>query len=543
MNIPLDLARIAEIGKRFKELEKAKEFENDLGSFLRAGWKYIDPAPYVHGWHMDAIAEHLMAVTTGHIRRLVINVPPRSSKSSLVSVAWPAWTWIQSEYGPLSGPHVQFLFSSYAQTLSIRDAVKSRRLIESHWYQKQWKDRFKLTSDQNTKIRFENDQGGYRLSTSVGGTLTGDGGSIICCDDPHNAVEMESELIRKNTLEWWDESLSTRLNDPATGAYVVIMQRLHEEDLTGHIMSRESENWTWLMLPMKHETERHCTTYIEGKEFWTDPRVLDGELLCEKRFGANEVADLERRLGPYAAASQLQQSPAPRGGGIIKREFWKLWDEEKFPPFQFLIASLDTAYTAKQENDASALTIWGVFHDEAGNPKIMLIFAWEEHLEFNDLVNRVIDTCTVDGRKKSANGEEIIHPRFPVDRVVIEAKASGHSLAQEMHRLFSQTGQFGIDMVGQGIGKWTPDKVARVHSIQHLFAEGLVYAPNRDYAEKVIEQCGVFPKGRRDDLVDSTSIAMRYLRDMGLLVRRSEYSVALEEEMMHRGRPMPLYPV
>ena len=175
---------------KFQEITEREQCEESLYAFLKKGWKYIDPAPFVGGWHLEAIAEHLQAVTDGQIRRLIINVPPRTSKSSLCSVAWPAWTWAQSRIGPCSGPHVQFLFASYAQTLSIRDSVKTRRLLESPWYKRNWGKRFSITSDQNTKIRFDNDKGGYRLATSVDGSLTGEGGSIIVVDDPHNANEV-----------------------------------------------------------------------------------------------------------------------------------------------------------------------------------------------------------------------------------------------------------------------------------------------------------------------------------------------------------------
>jgi hypothetical protein len=384
---------LANAKMRAAELERIAEFENDLYKFLQAGWKYIDPAEFCGGWHLEAIADHLMAVTRGQIQRLIINVPPRTSKSTLCSVAWPAWTWAQSRTGPLAGPHVQFLTSSYAQSLSMRDSVKMRRLVESPWYQRFWKERFKLTGDQNTKLRFENNKGGYRLSTSVDGTTTGEGGTIILVDDAHNANEMESDVVRTNTITWWDEVMSTRLNDQNTGAYVVIMQRLHQEDLTGHIISRELDDWTWLMLPMEHDPGRHCVTYLNGEKFWEDPRTGDGELLCPERFNGGIVDNLKRRLGPYGAAGQLNQSPVPRGGGIIQEEWWQHWtnpldprEAPTYPKLEFLLASLDTAYTEKEENDASALTIWGVFRDENGNPRLILVYGWQDRLTLNDLV-------------------------------------------------------------------------------------------------------------------------------------------------------------
>ncbi len=155
----------------------------------------------------------------------------------------------------------------------------------------------------------------------------------------------------------WDSALSTRLNDPKTGAFVVIQQRLSEEDLTGHILEKDSEGWTHLCLPMRYEPERSFVTSIG----WEDPRKEAGDLLWPERFGEAEVKTLERQLGPYAAAGQLQQRPEPKGGGVIKREWWQLWDAATYPPMDYVIASLDTAYTTKTENDFSALSIWGVF--------------------------------------------------------------------------------------------------------------------------------------------------------------------------------------
>ena len=503
------------------------QMEDNMVDFVQGAWKYIDPNPYVYGWHLDAIAVHLKAVMKGEIKRLVINVPPRTSKSSMVSVCFPAWVWSQQAYGPLSGPHVQFLFASYAQTLSIRDSIKTRRLIESPWYRQRWNHRFRITSDQNTKIRFDNDKGGYRLATSVDGALTGEGGSIIIVDDPHNANEVESDLVRQGTLEWWDQSMSTRLNDPKTGAYIVIMQRLHESDLTGHILEKDVGAWTHLCLPMRFESDRRCITpwFIDERE--------EGDLLIEDRFGEEQVSELEGRLGPFAAAGQLQQRPQPKGGGIIRREWWTLWDEKVstaegiqknvFPPFEYVIASLDTAYTTKQENDYSAMTIWGVWTDRQDNRRIMLVYAWQDRLEFPQLCKKVAE---------SAN-------KFKIDKLLIESKAAGISVAQELRTHFARE-DWGIQLVDPGRG----DKVARAYAIQHLFSEGMIYAPDYDWADKVITQAESFPKAAHDDLVDSMTQALLHLRVLGFAQKPVEIVAEKTDSMLYRShKPMPLYPV
>lgn len=212
-----------------------------LREFVRQAFAIIEPStPFVPGWHIDAIIEHLEGITFGHIRNLLINVPPRHMKSLLVSVLWPAWEWIRF-------PERRFLYSSYAAQLSIRDSVKCRRLIESPWYQERWGDHYALTGDQNTKGRFENDRSGYRLSTSVGGAATGEGGDRVVCDDPHNVQEAESDSVRKGTTDWWDVVMSTRVNDPRSAAKVVVMQRCHQRDLSGHLL--EQGGWEHLRLP------------------------------------------------------------------------------------------------------------------------------------------------------------------------------------------------------------------------------------------------------------------------------------------------------
>src|SRR5579864_4396504 len=247
--------------------------------FVRQAWRIIEPlTPFVPGWHIDAIVDHLEAVTNGQIRNLLINVPPRHMKSLLVSVLWPAWEWIQR-------PERRWLYSSYAASLSIRDSVKCRMLIESPWYRSFWGDRYTLAFDQNTKTRFDNSRSGYRIATSVGGTATGEGGDRIVCDDPHNVQDAESDSVRKGTLDWWDVVMSTRVNDPRTAAKVVVMQRCHQEDLSGHLLAQGG--FEHLCLPAEYEGPPHIT--LIG---FADPRKEPGELLWPERFGPKEIADL-----------------------------------------------------------------------------------------------------------------------------------------------------------------------------------------------------------------------------------------------------------
>lgn len=460
--------------------------------------------------------------------------------SSICSIAFPAWIWAQKHISSTSGPGVPLLHASYALSLAMRDSVKCRRLIESPWYQSLWGDRFSLVGDQNTKGRFQNDKKGERLITAVDARVTGEGGNIIVVDDPNAANEALSEASIYACTEWWDGTMSTRLNDSKTGAFVVIQQRLGESDLTGHILETDT-GWTHLCLPMKYEPERSFVSSIG----WEDPRTEPGELLWPDRFDAQQVVELEKRLGPWKAAGQLMQRPEPQGGGVIKREWWEPWPDAAYPPMDFVIAALDTAYTVKTENDFSAITVWGIFSgdviaqttkqiardgDVSDSPareytqqhaRVMLMHAWQERLELHDLVVKVAKTCK----------------DMKVDKLLVEDKAAGHSVAQELRRLFGYE-NFAVQLFNPGAF----DKLARLYSVQHLFAEGMVYSPDRSWSDQVITQCATFPKAKHDDLTDTVSMALRHLRDIGMLTRPVEHQAELQSNMQHQGKPPgPLY--
>lgn len=501
--------------------------ESNLAEFMRMGWRYIDPAPYLSGWHIDAISEHLQAVNDGEIKKLLINMPPRHCKSSLVSVAWPAWTWANEQEGPLLGPQVQWLYASYAHSLSLRDSLKTRRLIESAWYQDNWGDRFQMTGDQNTKHRFDNSEGGYRIATSVGGSVTGEGGSIIVVDDALGALDANSEAKREECLIWWDESMSTR-HSIKEGAYVIVMQRLNEHDLSGHVL--EQGGYEHLMLPARYDSQRVCVTNIG----FVDPRTEDGEPLWPARFDDEALKGLEKSLGPYAAAGQLQQAPSPRGGGIIKSEWWQLWDEEQFPLMEYIVASLDPAYTEKQENDYSGFSVFGVWRNKEDLPKLMLMAAWEKRLTLHGPARR----ADQDKNDRSTWGlvEWVAHTckRFKVDKLLIEDKASGHSVAQEIKRLYGNEGWSTQLVTPKG------DKVSRMYRVEPLFADNVVYAPDREWAQLAIDRTASFPKGH-DDLPDSISQAISWLRDTGWALRRDERERDLQERATPQGKMEPIY--
>ena len=533
-----------DIEKQLIEIDQ-NDCEESLVEFVRRAWHVVEPgAEYVHGWHIDFICAHLEAITDGvelsddvYYNRLLINVPPGAMKSLLTSVFWPSWWW-----GPRREPHKRFLCASHSQSLAIRDSTKMRRLIQSEWYQSRWGDLVTLTGDQNAKTKFETTSMGFREAVAAG-SITGSRGDIVIIDDPHSVEGAASDAMRASTIEWFLEAVPTRLNNPKKSAIVVIMQRLHEEDVSGVILNK-SLGYDHIMLPMRYDPGRALPTLL-GYE---DPRADEGELLFPERFPEDVVDRDERVMGPYAAAGQFQQSPEPRGGGVIKREWWQLWEQPSYPPFDYIIASLDCAYTTKTENDPSAMTVWGVWSggDQSAqitrlptsegemltvlnrtykqeHPRAMMMYAWQDKLELHQLVERVQETMT----------------RYNVDKLLVENKASGYSVAQEIRRLYGYE-----DFAVQLIDPKGQDKLARLYSIQHLFAEGLIYSPDRSWADMVITQAAQFPKAKHDDLVDTVSMALRHLRDAGLLIRGAEWTSQLDSSRMHTSSSEePLYPI
>lgn len=282
-----------------------------LPEFTKQAWSILEPGTaYVDGWHIGAVCEHLTACSQGHIKNLIINIPPRHMKSLSAAVFWPMWEWTWK-------PETRWLFSSYAANLSTRDSLKCRQLVESPWYQKNWGSVFQLASDQNQKTRFENTRRGYRIATSVGGLGTGEGGDRIIVDDPHSVKLAESDLQRETTVDWWRTTMSTRWNNPETVVKVIVMQRLHEKDLTGEMLAEEF-GYEHLCLPARYDP--HHPTKSRTSLHFQDPRTKEGELLWPERVNEEELTRLETQLGEYGTAGQLQQRPAPKGGGTFKTD-------------------------------------------------------------------------------------------------------------------------------------------------------------------------------------------------------------------------------
>lgn len=299
--------------------------------FVQRAWHVLEPnQPYVHGWHIDAVGEHLVAVTHGELTRLLINIPPGTMKSMLVNVFWPAWEW-----GPLGLQSNRYIGASHEEGLATRDNLKMRRLIQSEWFQARWPTR--LTGDQNAKTYFENDETGFRLSCAVK-SMTGRRGDRVLWDDPHSVEAAISDAHRETALRVFTETLPTRLNNPDSSAIIVVMQRLHEEDVSGYILKHDL-GYEHLMLPMEFEPERKCTTSI-GFE---DPRTEDGELLFPERFPEEVVKRDKKVMGTFAVAGQFQQRPTARSGGLFAWE--KLEIVQAVPAMKRVVRFWDKAGT------------------------------------------------------------------------------------------------------------------------------------------------------------------------------------------------------
>jgi len=463
--------------------------KRSLKEFTKNSWQSIEPnRQFYDNWHIDAISEHLQAVVEGDIKRLIINIPPRHMKSISVAVALPAWTWTRD-------PHKRFLYASYAGSLSIRDSVKCRRLIDSQWYQHYFGDMFNLTTDQNQKQRFENNKTGQRIATSVDGALTGEGGDIIVIDDPHNVREAESSVVREGVLEWWDQAMQTRLNDPKTGAFIIIMQRVHENDLTGHILGNERNAWDHLCLPARYE-KKHPTPTKSSLGF-KDPRREEGELLWEQRVDQETLTNLEKSLGTYASAGQLQQRPMPKGGAILKAEWWTPWEHEKLPDIEYIVQSYDTAFSTKENSSYSARTTWGIFKQN-GQVNAIVIEMWYDRVTYPEL------------RKLAQESYDDWQP----DAVLIEKKASGQSLLQDLR------------MAGVPVLAYNPDrdKIARAHACSALLEDGRIFFPKgKKWCKNLIDICAAFPAGDNDDIVDTCTQAWLRLRKGWFITHSTDY--------------------
>jgi len=457
-------------------------------------WHLVEPVDFVDNWHIPVMCERLQAVSAGEIKRLVINVPPGTMKSLTVSVFWPLWEWIER-------PETKWMFASYDASLSRRDALRMLKIIQSEWYERRWETR--LTEPRPSATDYSNTAGGFRFSTSVAGKATGRHADIQVVDDPIKPKEVSgSAAVTRKAItmvsQWWRETMSSRRADPETFRRVIVMQRLHEDDLAGEML--REDGWDHLCLPMRRERTIVC---VCGRKGCTpeDKRTKDGELLWPKRFPELTVSELERvEMGPSVAAAQLQQRPTPAGGGIIQKGWFRYWHrrdgvrpprDELFPCEQetckplpdhgVWIQSWDMTFKKSDGSDFVAGGVWLYV-----KPDAFLVDQVCARMSFIEATQAVIDMT-----KK--------HPKAITK--LIEDKANGPAVEDVLKSKIP-----GIVLVNPQGGK-----EARLHAVSGLFQAGNVYVPHPELASWVPAyrvQVATFPRGINDDMVDQTSQAL-----------------------------------
>lgn len=383
---------------------------------------------------------------------------------------WATWEW-----GPAEKPFVRYVTASHNADLSTRDAVASRRVITSNWYRDLWGDTVQLTGDQNVKTRYENTARGYRIATSVASGFTGEGGNRILIDDPHDMEKIFSDVYRKSGLDWWDNVMSSRLNDQARDAVVLIMQRGHVQDMTGHFL--KIEGFEHLCIPMRFDGIRRQTCLGEY-----DPRTVEGELLFDRRFPEKVLKQLEASLGLYGTAGQLQQQPVPLGGNIFNRNFWKYYFV--LPEIEEVVISVDCAFKDFITSDYVAIQVWG----RRGAHKF-LIYRLKERLGFAATVQAVRAT----------------RAQFPQTiAVLIEDKANGPAVIETIQGEIP--GVLAIEPEG--------GKIARAYAIQPQHEAGNLFLPDPTIAPWVNEyltELTAFPGAPNDDEADATTQAVNWM--------------------------------
>lgn len=472
-----------------------EKLRTDFSFFIKYAFKITDPnAKYLHNWHIDLMADYLLACQRREIKRLIINIPPRYMKSICVSVAFPAWLMGHD-------PTIRIMASSYGKDLSLQHSADCLNLMKDDLYLKAFPKTI-LDPNQQAKAKFSTTKRGYRMATSsLARYSTGAGGNFLIVDDPHSAMDVVSDKKRKSQNLWFDNSFSTRLNNKKEDVIIVVMQRLHEDDLTGHLL--EGKEYTHLKIPV--EAERTMTYSIGKKEYVFEA----GTTLHPARQNKDDLRKEEKTLRD-AYDGQYMQEPVGKGGGIIQSDWFRYWPADVDQPrLEYVLQSYDTAFTEKTTNDPTACTVWGIFNraKEGAAPEygVMLVDAWHDYMNFPKLRDRAMqDYKTLYG----INGKK-------VGLILIEKKGSGISLIQE------------LKIAGLPIRAYLPtmDKIARANAVSHIIEAGKVWLPESKYTEDAppswaaafLREVTFFPKAKHDDYVDSMTQALAMLEHMEFL--------------------------
>ena len=444
-----------------KQKEKQEKIKNNFMAFVKEMWP-----EFIEGRHHKEIADKFDQIAKGKIKRLIINMPPRHTKSEFSSFLLPAWMVGRK-------PDLKIIQTTHTTELALRFGRKAKTLIDSPEYQKVFQTR--LREDSQAAGKWETEQGGEYYAAGVGSAITGRGADLLIIDDPHSEQDAMNPEALERAYEWYTSGPRQRLQPG--GAIVVVMTRWSQKDLTGALINSQknvkADKWHVVEFP---------AIMPSGKPIW--PEYWKKEELEGVRASLS--------IGKWNA--QWMQNPTAEEGSILKREWWNLWEKPSIPPLQHIIQSYDTAFSKKETADFSAITTWGVFYPDEDSPaNLILLDAHKERLEFPEL------------RKEALEQYKYWKP----DTVIIEAKASGQPLTYELRKI-------GIPVINFTPSKGQ-DKFARVNAVAPMFESGMIWAPDEEFADEVIEECASFPYGDHDDLVDSTTQALMRFRQGGFV--------------------------
>ena len=467
-----------------EELEAAKSREkchDGFMEFVSEMW-----SAFIHGHHHEIMADAFERVAKGDLKRLIINMPPRHTKSEFASYLLPAW--FLGKY-----PDKKIIQTAHTAELAVGFGRKVRNLVNSADYKAIFPD-VSLQSDSKAAGRWNTNQGGDYFAIGVGGAVTGKGADLLIIDDPHSEQEGASSDINvfNRTYEWYTSGPRQRLQP--NGSIVVVMTRWHNKDLTGQVVDASikrggADQWEVIELP---------AIMPSGNPLWAEFWKME------------ELQALKAELPNSKWMAQYQQDPTSEEGALVKRDWWQVWEGRNPPDCEFVIQSWDTAFMKNQRADFSACTTWGVFYKEDDDgmlaPNLMLLDAYQERLEFPELKKMAMEKYNA----------------YKPDAFIVEAKAAGMPLIFELRAM------------GIPVQEYTPsrgnDKISRVNAVSDLFASGVVWAPETRWAEETIEQFAGFPNMEHDDLVDSTTQALLRFRQGGFV---SLYSDEEDEPLEH----------
>tara|TARA_R100001086_G_scaffold143177_1_gene75356 strand:- start:571 stop:2028 length:1458 start_codon:yes stop_codon:yes gene_type:complete len=449
--------RMMKLQLRLAQLEKNELAQNNFLHFVHAMWP-----EFISGRHHKIIAEKLQRVASGDLKRLIINMPPRHTKSEFASFLFPAWMMGHD-------PRMKIIQATHTTELAVNFGRKTKNLIDSDEYREVFPE-VKLAVDSKASGRWDTSRGGMYYAVGVGSNLAGRGGDLVIIDDPHSEQTAMSSSGFDDAWDWYTGGPRQRLQPG--GSIVLVQTRWSEKDMTGQLlraMAKDplADQWEVVELPAIFDDGRPC-----WPEFWS----------------IEDLTAVKASIPPSKWNAQYQQNPTGEENAIIPRDWWRIWEGENIPSLQYVIQSYDTAFTKRERSDYSAITTWGVFYpEEGGPPNLILLDAKKGRYDFPEL--------------KALAFEE--YEYWEPDTVIIEAKASGLPLTHEMR-------QTGIPVVNFTPSKGN-DKVSRVFAVSPLFEAGMVWAPDKGWAEDLIEEVAAFPEGEYDDLVDSmTQALMRY---------------------------------